>query len=344
MTLTARPLADRASAPAAIDAPALTGYTFRPMTREDAAAVHAVITAYETADDVAARTSADVTEPFEDPWWDARTDSLIVQADGEVCGRAIVTWRPGALRRVMVELFGGVHPDHRGRGVGHALLTWQSQRGRQVLAAAGEQDLPGVLQLHVGDRQPASVALAERHGFVATRWYHDMVRDLTEPLPARRLDAGVELLVMAERPDLYDEARVVRTASFAEHFGSEPIDADTWRRRVIDHPDSRLDLSLLAVDGDGGVIGLLLTGVYPQDWPDPDRPEGWIDLLGVLPGHRGRGIASALLIEAMRRYVADGMATAGLGVDADNVTSALRLYESLGFQTRRMETAYEIGV
>ncbi len=327
--------------------PTLAGYEFRAMTRQDAEAVHAAVSAYEVADDVAARSSLEeISEPFDDPWWDPATDSLLAmdRESGAVAGRVLVIWRPGATRRVTIELVGGVHPEHRGRGVGSALLAWQRNRGRQVMANAPEQHLPGVLQILVGDRQHGLAEFAERHGFAATRRYYDMVRDLSADLPAPPALDRVDLVVLAEHVDLADEARVVRTAAFAEHFGSEPIDADTWRRRVIEHPLGRMDLSLLALDDTGRVVGLLTTGVYPQDWPDPERPEGWVDLLGVLPTHRGRGIASALLLDAMRRYRDEGMATAGLGVDAENVTGALRLYESLGFASRRMEIAYEIHV
>ncbi|MCK2238863.1 MULTISPECIES: N-acetyltransferase [unclassified Crossiella] len=58
-----------------------------------------------------------------------------------------------------------------------------------------------------------------------------------------------------------------------------------------------------------------------------------------LPGHRGRGLASALLRAAFAGYTAEGRSKVGLGVDTTNPTGVYRLYESLG-----MTLAYRVNV
>jgi mycothiol synthase len=59
--------------------------------------------------------------------------------------------------------------------------------------------------------------------------------------------------------------------------------------------------------------------------------EGWIEAVGTLPAWRGQGLASALLVHSMRAFIAEGLQRAGLDVDTQNPTGALRLYEKLGF-------------
>src|SRR3712207_8299806 len=47
--------------------------------------------------------------------------------------------------------------------------------------------------------------------------------------------------------------------------------------------------------------------------------------------YRKIGLGRALLLAGLHRLKADGMETAALGVDAENPTGALGLYESTGF-------------
>jgi ribosomal protein S18 acetylase RimI-like enzyme len=74
-----------------------------------------------------------------------------------------------------------------------------------------------------------------------------------------------------------------------------------------------------------------MSASWPHDFPDRGFRHSWILSLGVIPGHRGRGLASALITLAMRDFVADGMEYAMLDVDSANPTGAYGLYESLGF-------------
>ena len=59
---------------------------------------------------------------------------------------------------------------------------------------------------------------------------------------------------------------------------------------------------------------------------------GWIGSLGTRRAWRQRGLASALLAASMRAFRAAGLEYAGLGVDTQNPTGALGLYEGLGFK------------
>jgi len=65
---------------------------------------------------------------------------------------------------------------------------------------------------------------------------------------------------------------------------------------------------------------------------------GAIQNLGVVPGHRGRGLGMVLMDRALRGFRQVGLTRAFLEVTADN-WSAIRLYERLGFAV--VKTVYK---
>lgn len=66
-----------------------------------------------------------------------------------------------------------------------------------------------------------------------------------------------------------------------------------------------------------------------------DRTIGWVESLGVRPSWRRRGLGSALLRAGFRELHERGLRQIGLGVDAENETGALRLYERAGMRVVR---------
>ena len=66
-----------------------------------------------------------------------------------------------------------------------------------------------------------------------------------------------------------------------------------------------------------------------------ERDLGWVNSLGVRPRWRRRGLGEALLRTAFHDLHARGLRRVGLGVDTENVTGALRLYERVGMDVLR---------
>jgi ribosomal protein S18 acetylase RimI-like enzyme len=56
---------------------------------------------------------------------------------------------------------------------------------------------------------------------------------------------------------------------------------------------------------------------------------------------RRRGLARSLLVQSLHAIKERGMTEAALGVDTQNPTGALRLYESVGFRPVKRFTAYQ---
>ena len=63
-----------------------------------------------------------------------------------------------------------------------------------------------------------------------------------------------------------------------------------------------------------------------------NRLRGLVDNLGVRRPWRKRGLGRALLVASLRGLRERGQTEVALGVDAENLSGALRLYESVGFR------------
>ena len=66
---------------------------------------------------------------------------------------------------------------------------------------------------------------------------------------------------------------------------------------------------------------------------------GLIQNIGVVPGHRGLGLGTCLIEQAIQGFRRHGLRVASLEVTADN-GRAVRLYQRLGF--RRARTVYKV--
>ncbi len=104
------------------------------------------------------------------------------------------------------------------------------------------------------------------------------------------------------------------------------------RRTRLYVPDGH-ELARLADE----VAGVVLA--YSVRVGDPDM--GWVGTLGVQPCWRRRGLGEALLRAAFAALYERGFRRAGLGVDTQNVTGALRLYERAGMRPARRYDNWE---
>ena len=68
---------------------------------------------------------------------------------------------------------------------------------------------------------------------------------------------------------------------------------------------------------------------------------GWVDTLAVRRPWRRRGLGLALLLHSFRELRARGRERVGLGVDGENTTGAVRLYERAGMHVARRSDTYE---
>jgi len=167
--------------------------------------------------------------------------------------------------------------------------------------------------------------VVERRGYRLWRSAHTMEMRLDELQPVV-MPEGLRLL--RYRPDV-DEDRL-RTA-INEVFADDPLfhvlTEARFREFYLRARGFDPSLWLLAWAGDE-LAGFTL--VFPER--QGDRELGWIGNLGVRQAWRRRGLGEALLRASFHELQQRGMRKVGLGVDADNASGALRLYESVGMR------------
>jgi ribosomal protein S18 acetylase RimI-like enzyme len=124
--------------------------------------------------------------------------------------------------------------------------------------------------------------------------------------------------------------------SFADHWDFRRQPLEDWRRYTVDHHGFDPMLWWLVDDGDE------LAAISLNSWHFSGDPEfGWIEVLGVRPAWRRRGLATALLRHSFRNFRERGATRVGLGVDGKNTTGALHLYERAGMRQVRRNDTYE---
>ncbi|MFD9793627.1 GNAT family N-acetyltransferase [Streptomyces sp. NPDC059070] len=218
-----------------------------------------------------------------------------------------------------VEIDHYVLPDHQEAGL--RLLDLVEARSRELAAGAGARE--AVVHLYLNVAPTLDLALLTVRGWRTVRRHHVLTRPVspdTDPVPD--LPAGVRLRPCADEADRRTAHRL-HQETFVHHFDFRPQGYEEWLGRVA--PNSGMDWSLVwiaAVDGIGDAAVLITR--------DDREGMGWIRTLGVLDRARGRGLGSHLLRHAFAVYARRGRDTVGLGVDTENVTGALRLYESHG--------------
>lgn len=321
------------------DLSAIPGLRFREgISDGDYEALSALVIAANRADGVPYMPSAaNLREEYDTPGgFDPRRDVIV----GELDGRLVVEAGTARAERggmTVFEPWGHVHPDVRRRGIGRAVLEENLRRARSR-AAAEAPDRVVEVRCYVEDGAVGHRVIVEARGFAPIRWYFTMRRPTLDDLPDAPLPAGLEL-----RPLMPEQYRTVWDAdveAFRDHWQArEPTEeefASTFAK-------ADFDPGLWAVAWDGAEIAGV---VQPWVWKDENAvlgvQRGWIEHISVRRPWRGRGLGRALTVEGLRRLRDAGMTDAMLGVDADNPTGALRLYESLGFRPEQRLTAYRL--
>ena len=234
---------------------------------------------------------------------------------------------------------GCVHPRLRGRGIGRALIGWETARCGE-LHRERHPEMPGRFGIGAPSANTSLERLVQRLGFQPVQYYFVMRRPLTDLPPVRAVE-GVDLVPFDADRD--EEVRRVHNLAFVDHFGTAERDAYAWQTWFTGQKAFRPELSWLAL-ADGAVVGYSLVYEHDADTEATGVREAYLGQVGVLPAARGRGVASACIVASLHAAAADGMGRAGLTVDTHNTTGALGLYEHLGFVVEGRETVWAYRV
>ena len=211
-----------------------------------------------------------------------------------------------------------VHPDYRRQGIGTAFYELVMQRAEQSPIAqitTPVYTLPGKSAGGVG------AWLMER-GFNPGHSFWQMRIDNISEFRGPHLPDGIGVRTFSDME--YDPGKWANLImnSFGEAASAAGVIAQ------LSEPGVSCDGYFFAVDfSTGREIGTSRARIDLVG----GEAVGYIGTVGVLPSHRGRGIAGALLGQTLRYLVAKGMSSATLFVENSN-TAARTLYEKLGWR------------
>ncbi|MER6306697.1 GNAT family N-acetyltransferase [Streptomyces sp. NPDC001657] len=213
-----------------------------------------------------------------------------------------------------------VHPQHRGQGLGVALLDWAQARARQ----AGSD---GIVQT-VPDADLGAVALLRSRGYepLVTSWLLEFAMPDEPAVPEPPTGVTVRPFRAADGPaahvlvqDAFDEWQERRQAY------------EEWAAHTVERSAFAPTLSALAF-ADDQLIGAALALEVPG------TDEGYLEQVAVRRDHRGRGIARLLLRHTFRAFHRAGRRSCTLWTHSD--TGALDLYLRVGMTVRHSSTVF----
>jgi mycothiol synthase len=241
---------------------------------------------------------------------------LFAHEDDALVGYAHVDTGGDAFGNQIVEVV--VHPEHRGNGVGTALVD-------EVLTI----DSP--LRLWSHRDHPAAARIAEHRNLARVRELLIMGLDNSVDLPEPEWREGVRVRTFVPGQD---EAAMVAVNKRA--FDWHPEQGMLTEQDVKDtEKESWFDPDgfFLAVDDDNNVIGFHWTKVHGDN-------TGEVYVVGVDPDAQGGGLGRALTLAGLHYLRERGVREIILYVESDN-TPAVAVYTRLGFTLRYTNVAYQ---
>lgn len=326
------------------DDPILTttpmGVTLRAFAGEaDLSAFVGIFRAANEADRIEERSSLEgmanwVGHPSDT--FQADRDIVVATVDGQPVAYGWTSWvdTTDGLRDYATR--GHVHPDWRRRGIGTAILRRNEAHMRE-LAAQHQTERPRQYAAFAPERRLGAVALLEGNGYRPVRYFFDMVRPSLDEIRVPDLPAGIEIRPVAGRAQmrqLFD----ADVEAFADHWGGFDASDASFEQWLAD-PDYDQSLFVVAWEGDE-IAGAVVNAIIEHENAELGRKRGLLDSVFVRRPWRGRGLGAALVGRSLELLRQRGMESAWLGVDADNPTGALRLYENAGFVVDVRSSAY----
>jgi mycothiol synthase len=292
--------------------------TLRTMHDEDFAVVYELYTAVEQAAYGRTETTAEELRTwFTAPTIDIETDVRLAFDGEELVGYVDVDRVDGEPPRWWSDV--RVRPGRDADALVGELLAWATER-----AAEG-----GIQRVWAPSALDDIRAAYERRGFKRARSSYRMEIDLSSELPTATVE-GIDIRSLGEGDERV--AYEIHQQSFQDSWEHVEESYEEWAHYLVEQESFDPSLWFIAWEGDrpaGAVLCRDREGV------------GWIGILGVLRERRRRGIGRALLAHAFHEFKRRGLPRAGLGVDAESLTGANRLYESAGMRVVRQLDIFE---
>lgn len=289
----------------------------RHPARDEVAAAAEILNAHSRAlrgvDDTSV---AELEVAWDSPEVQFPDDVFVAERDGQLVGYADV-FAFGETSWIDVR---GTDPEAYDALLAAAVPRAELHNRRHVRAIAGDED-------------EAARAALQRLGFEPIRYGFRMMIELDHDLPDP--DWPPEFTVRGFRPGDERSFHRVHQESFVGGWEFTPEPFEPWSHWFL-APAMFDPEHWFAVERGDELAAIAMCRVS-----DSIEDCGWVRILGVLPAYRRRGLARALLQHVFHHFAAAGMKRVGLGVDAENPTGAVSLYEQAGMHVAWRNVTYE---
>jgi len=282
-------------------------------------------------------TEGEIRTEWKAPHFDPQRDARVIVAPDDL----IVAWAEvyDFAPHVLLSSKLRVLPQNVPPEVPEYLITWCIERAKAAIDQAPPPARVVFRQAAFEDDRRANQRLLAA-GLEPVRVFLRMQIEMHEPPVTPVWPEEIQVRAMVPGVDDVAAVRAIREI-FRDHWGyvETPFEEDLaeWKQWIHEDDDFDTDLWFLAMDGDQ-IAGFCQC--YPVAGDDPRI--GLIDELGVRRSHRGQGLATALLLHAFGSFYKRGKPIVELGVDAESLTGATRLYEKVGMKLVRRNNLYEL--
>jgi len=259
----------------------------------------------------------------------------IFAPSGELIGHVEVWTNSSPL--VHPELWARLDPKYEDLGIGTWMIHWAEGRALCALSdtSSGQRFAPRVGTYRHGGK---ARKLFEDLGYQHVRSMYHMLIEMDAPVPEPEFPEGITLRPYNPETDA-EAVYNAENEAFRDHFGhiERPFEQGfiQWKHRR-EQWGYDPTLYFIAMDGDE-IAGVNLCRThFPSD---ADR--GLVGSISVRRPWRQRGLGLALLRHAFNEFYRRGKRKVGLGVDTQNLTGALRLYETAGMHIEQAYDYYE---
>ena len=323
-------------------APAIAGLTFRRFRGEaDYPIMVAILDACNVADRL------DFINTVDEIAWvfahlkncEPERDMLFAEVSGETVAFSRVWWVEEGEGERLYKSLGFVRPDWRRRGLGTAMLRYNERHLREIASGHPEEHRK-LFRVWATDTEDGAQALFAGAGYEPVRHMIMMTRPTGQPLPDAPMPAGLEV-----RPAEPGHVRSIWEAMWEarrDHWGYvEPTEQDyeRWTRGRLFAPE----LWKVAWEGEQ-VAGMVLNRLDREQNEKHGRLRGYTQDVFVRRPWRRRGLARSLLVQSIRMFRQMDMEETALGVDNQNPSGALRLYEGVGYREVKRHTFFNKGM
>ncbi len=209
--------------------------------------------------------------------------------------------------------------EYEWQGIEADALQWAQTRLAELRQREPEK-WQGALNSVALEGDTRRRAFLKEHGFTQSEGISvHFQRNLSEPIPVPELPDRYVVRAMSGEVEITNRAGAHREAFHPSRVTDEQY------ARFMRLPGYDRDLDLVSVAPDG------VFAAYAMCWLDPVHRIGEFEPVGARPAFRMRGLTRAVLLEGLRRMQTRGMRLARVSTGLTN-TSAVRLYESVGFK------------